>query len=150
MFKTIEGFNEYEDLFTKLNIDRKLVDQIIKILESNEFIETHFVRSGSHYFDHENKEYFKAEIKLIRITTPGELFINSTSFTSNYLKDVVYKNLPILISVLSLALSIYSYVKQENSTMPKLEKLELRLKDLEKTKNQGQTLFPQYYKLEFS
>ena len=138
MFKTIQDYDKYEDLFVNLNIERKFVKPIIEILESNDLIETYHVRGGLHHYDHENQEDFSAEVRLIRIKSEGELFINSSSFVSRYIKEIFYKNIPIIISILSLTLSIYSYFRQEYSTIPKLEKLELRLKDLENTKNQEQ------------
>jgi hypothetical protein len=100
-----------EDFFKEIKISEVDVPFVVNRLEKNNFIETSLAGGGRNSVDRSTDKLLVHKINRIRITQAGIVFIKSTSFWFESLKDSITKWIPITISLIAIAITFaFNYI----------------------------------------
>lgn len=97
-----------DDFFKAIEISQSDVPYVVTILKESGHIELIKFLGGRREYDHDLlivKEHYTTQIKL---KNEGVVYINTTSFTAEYYKNLIMKWVPLVISVSAFLLSILS------------------------------------------
>jgi hypothetical protein len=100
-----------EDFFKKINISQEEIPFVLEVLGQYHFINQFTSGANRRQFNHDLGKQLVHEISNISITKPGAIFIKSTSYRLESMKDSIVKWIPLIISIISIVITFaFSYI----------------------------------------